>query len=259
MLYQQPHRRRAVSAFTLIELLVVIAIIAILAAMLLPALSKSKQKAQGIRCLNNLKQLHLGWIMYAGDYSDKMLFNDPSDTATNWVMGNVGLNSGTTDLTNTVLIKNGLLYRYVNNVASYQCPAAQSVSSKGVANQVACRHYSIEGRMGGHDTGIAGTTGYNNYVSLTDVRSPGPTEAIVFVEESAKTIDDGYFACQGPTSTVWQNSPTVRHGNSSNFSFVDGHVERWAWKQLNAEQAGGVQANPNTLKDLQRVQFDIFR
>jgi prepilin-type N-terminal cleavage/methylation domain-containing protein/prepilin-type processing-associated H-X9-DG protein len=237
----QKKGRSADGGFTLIELLVVIAIIAILAAMLLPALSKAKQRALTISCVSNLKQLALGWTMYAGDNQDHMVINylNPANylgTTNSWINGQIGQVNSLPGATNLLAIQQGLLYQYNPNAKIYECPSA-SMGPTGLPKLV--RNYSIEHRMGGNVTWFYNTASIPNYVKISQVANPAPSSAIVFVDESINTIDDGLYytspAPPNPATGTWQNSPTSRHGQGGTFSFADGHAERWGWRALKKE------------------------
>jgi len=256
-------------AFTLIELLVVIAIIAILAAMLLPALSKAKQKSYATGCLNNLKQLDIAWIMYAGDNNDRMPLNWVA-SSNSWISATGGNVGQLPDATNLVAIMQGALYPYNSSVGIYKCPAVNtgpnpSSMNVNLSGIVQVRTYAIMGRMGDvRDPwlGPPGSSGilypYPDYAKLSQVQNPPPAEAINFVDESIFSIDDAFFAMD-LSATIWRESPTVRH-NGGQFGFVDGHVEHWKWTELNTEQGPKVgSSTPNTKADLLRLQYDVFR
>jgi prepilin-type N-terminal cleavage/methylation domain-containing protein len=255
----QPKRPRAASdhchlAFTLIELLVVIAIIAILAAMLLPALTRAKIRAQAIHDLNNMRQLQLGWFMYASEFAERLPANPDKGSANGnnlgepppniwpaWVAGQMGNNADSLNpdkMVGSGYQEYGSIGGYTKNAGVYKCVADKSVyNGQPRVRSVAMNSFC----------GIAGdtispcnsvkqlNTGYECYIKLSDFRKLPPVEAFVFLDENVTSINDGWFWVD-PTAASgngqYRDLPAINHNNASAFSFADGHALIYKWRDV---------------------------
>jgi prepilin-type N-terminal cleavage/methylation domain-containing protein/prepilin-type processing-associated H-X9-DG protein len=248
--------------FTLIELLVVIAIIAILAAMLLPALTQAKKKAQGIACINNLKELTLAAHIYAGDFQDAIPINDGNVDA--WVTGDVSQLPGATNTANIIA---GMLWPYNNSLGIYQCPGDKDLVAGANAPRV--RNYSLNGMMGSNEGfGSDVHPGIKENTKLSMVINPGPSTASFFVDEQSSTtkattsIDDGYFAVDSGgagsgsayNSDIWRNVVSSRHGDFGQLSYADGHAGIMKWLEPDTYSLQGVYAVSKEINNLDKKQ-----
>jgi prepilin-type N-terminal cleavage/methylation domain-containing protein/prepilin-type processing-associated H-X9-DG protein len=259
-------------AFTLIELLVVIAIIALLLSILMPSLSKIKEKAKNLICSTNIRQLLFAWQMYSTVNEGKLCgpgtryapspgFTNEDNRLEDWVWapwevgGDVAVSwpyglGHPTQAEREEGIKNGALWSYLKSVEVYHCLSDKSEGSN-------YRSYSMPDCIGALDEAMWWTPNpYVRYKKQNEIIRPA--ERIVFLEENDwRGFNAGAFVID-PIVVRWQDPLTVWHSGASSFGFADGHTEFRLWsretvKYFNGDQPWGYY--PTTEKGIEDVKW----
>jgi len=239
-----PVRNPPVSAFTLIELLVVIAIIAVLASLLLPALGKAKRAARSAQCASNLKQLQLGWQMYADDHNDRLVpnwviapswpvdYRDNYGTTNAWVAGSAMLSDSTEG------INRGALWPYTQSTGLYRCPSDKSLWRYGARQASRPFNVALSAAMNGGNNGDHGRALHPVVVeTLAELRWPG--RVFTFLDEEEASMTSGAFFVDPDQTGHWLMIPGDRdRGCGANVAFADGHVSFKKWQSQDRTRKG---------------------
>ena len=234
--------------FTLIELLVVIAIIAILAAILLPALAKAKQSAQGVMCMSNNKQLVLGWHMYAGDNRDFLAINSDQGASFNginsWVSTKIDWTPNPQNTNVQMMLSGSLLAPLVGNASKiFYCPSTTLYLSP-LQRQLGFDHRirsvamdAAVGDGGGKPAaGIISTPTFFYAKKMGDLTRPGPSDSWVFIDEHPDAIDDNLLYIDPALvggSGQFTELPSSLHNGGCGIAFADGSAQIHRWRDSN--------------------------
>jgi hypothetical protein len=207
--------------------------------MLLPALSKAKAKAQGAVCLGNLKQLGLAWTLYAEEANDWVPPNNGAvQRDLTWVQGFLTLENqnNNPDNTNTVFLKQGHLWPYLNSLDVWKCPSDKSTALIKGQRHRRVRSVTMNSRIGDYDP-LTGKHWNPQTVEIIrkTTEMPAPSLAFVMLDERADSINDSYFWHDVPRGFnpdvpdakkfSISDYPSHYHNRAGAFNFADGHAE----------------------------------